>query len=73
MRYFIISFSFRVKQTEESEGINFGDGNLALQLETYPNLTGIIKTVTEQDPNLENITILNIQELSEQDFKDFTE
>jgi hypothetical protein len=62
MRYFIISFSH-----------SRGDGNLTLQNETYPNYNGIIATLKEKDPKLENITILNIIEVSEQDFKDFTE
>lgn len=62
MRYFLIAFS-------HSEG----DGNLTLQNETYPNYKGIIATLKEEDPELENITILNIVELSEQDYKDFME
>lgn len=62
MRYFLISFAHTT-----------GDGNLTLQLESYPNYNGIIATLKEKDPDLENITILNIIEVSEQDFKDFTE
>lgn len=62
MRYFIISFSH-----------TSGDGNLTLQNETYPNYQGIIATLKEKDPELENITILNVMEVSWQDFKDFTE
>jgi hypothetical protein len=62
MRYFIISFSH-----------TSGEGNITLQNETYPNYHGILSTLKEKDPELENITILNIMEVSEQDFKDFTE
>jgi hypothetical protein len=62
MRYFLISFSHST-----------GDGNLTLVNETFPNYQGILATLKEQDAELENITILNIIELSEQDYKDFTE
>jgi hypothetical protein len=62
MRYFLISFSH-----------SSGDGNLTLQNETYPNFVGLIQTLKEQDPEIDNITILNILEMSEQDFEDFTE
>lgn len=62
MRYFIISFSH-----------NSGDGNLTLQLDGYPNFLGIIATLKEKDPDLDNIAVINIIEVSEQDFNDFNE
>lgn len=70
MRYFLISFS---GQKRDGELVILAEGNLTLQLESYPNYNGIIATLKEKDPDLENITILNIMEVSEQDFKDFTE
>jgi hypothetical protein len=70
MRYFLISFS-GIKI--DGEITIQADGNLTLQLETYPNYQGILATLNGKDQDLENITILNIIELSEQDFKDFTE
>jgi hypothetical protein len=69
MRYFLITFSFKI----QGEDLAFGDGNLTLSNETYPNYAGLIKTVQEAEPKAENITITNIIELTEQDYKDFTE
>ena len=70
MRYFIISFS----HYKHADGATiFGDGLITMKCETFPNKLGIEKDIKEENEDIENITILNIQELSEQDFKDFTE
>lgn len=70
MRYFLISFS-HYKHIDD--GTVFGDGSLHMQCETFPNKKGIELTIKEEQPDVENITILNIIELSQQDYKDFTE
>lgn len=51
----------------------FGDGDITMRSETFPTKKGIELTVKEENPEIENITILNIVELTEQDYKDFTE
>lgn len=69
MRYFFISFS-HYKHTED--GTVFGDGNSIIQTGgSFPNQTTLLKDIQERNQDVENITILNIIELSEQDYKDF--
>lgn len=70
MRYFLISFSH---YKHIADVTIFGDGSIAMSCETFPNKSGIIKDIKEETPDIENITILNILELSEQDYKDFNE
>lgn len=70
MRYFFISFSH---YTHTEDGTVFGDGNITVQTEgAYPNQAALLRDIKEKEPEIENITILNIIEMSEQDFKDFT-
>lgn len=71
MRYFFISFS-HYKHLEDGSTV-FGDGYITMQCETFPNKKGIELTIKETEPGVENITIMNIIELSEQDYKDFIE
>lgn len=69
MRYFFISFS-HYKHLEDSTV--FGDGNIVISTEgSFPNQAFILKDIQEKNPDVENITILNIIELSEQDYNDF--
>lgn len=70
VRYFIITFS-HYKHIDDAT--IFGDGMITMQCETFPNKKGIEQDIKEENPDIENITILNIIELSGQDFKDFTE
>lgn len=70
MRYFLVSFSH---YHHINDGTVFGDGMITMTCETFPNKSGIEKDIKEENPDIENITILNIIELNEQDFKDFTE
>lgn len=68
MRYFFISFS-HYKNMED--GTVFGDGNMVTTTESsFPNQEALLKDIQEQH-DVENITILNIIELTEQDYKDF--
>lgn len=70
MRYFFISFSHYHHLDESTV---FGDGSITVKTEgSYPNKESILHDIKEKDPEIENITILNIIELSEQDYKDFT-
>lgn len=70
MRYFFISFS-HYKHIDDATV--FGDGSLTLITEgTFPNQTSLLKDIQEKY-DVENITILNIQELSEADYKDFVD
>jgi hypothetical protein len=59
MRYFFISYAH-----------SLGFGSLTLQLDEFPNEVAIIKTITDEDPNIESITILTLFEFkTKEDFE----
>jgi len=60
MRYFYITFSH-----------DKGDGHLIHESDNYPSLKKLIKIVNETDPELNNITLLNIIELNQEDYDSF--
>lgn len=71
MRFFFISFS-HYKHLDD--GTIFGDGNIVIPTEgSFPNQNFILKDIQEKNPDVDNITILNIIELSEKDYNDFIE
>jgi len=72
MRYFFVSFS-HYKHIDDATV--FGDGSITMQTndDSFPNRNALLKDLQEDYADVENITILNIIELSEQDYKDFTE
>lgn len=60
MRYFYISFYH-----------DNGAGWITLQLDTYPNIHGILNTILEKDQYLINPTVINIIELTKEDYDNF--
>lgn len=63
MRYFFISYAH-----------DKGFGTMELQLDSFPNHEGVMKTIKDQDPSIESVTVISIFEFkTEADFKQWME